>query len=251
MEVKDIEKVERQKGVASTVKADDVVPVYADRVERFLRDNQTMGDEWVEMAAGKLYNFSGKNKEGDLVGSSTDMGVALATFLPEIPLITGQHLLDLYSQAQNKNPFGEVYVDFGVQINGSPDVNSLQAKIILDDLKKRGISLENGRVLDFNQLRLIADKDAGLAYKLADDVSSDDTALVSAYPFGNYIGKNGLFRASLYRDGNWYAVVDYLANFVDDGRVVRYDAQGVIAKKLPSVESDLVKTLTGNFRKKF
>jgi len=185
MEVKDIEKIEKQRGIASTIKSKDLIPAYAEGVERFSGNNQR-----------------------DVFGSSTDMGVALATFCPEVPLITGQQLLELYSQAGNKNPFGSVYIDFGVQINGEPNINSSQAKILLRDFKDKKIKFEQGRVPDFNQLRLVADKDdkeVGLAYKLANDISSDDIAHVSAYPFKGGAGKNGLFGACLDGDGYWCA----------------------------------------------
>ena len=90
MEIKDIEKVERQRGIASTVKAEDFDPRYTEAVRKFLSDNQsTMGNDWVKMAGSRLYNFQGKNKQGDVLGSSTDTGVAIATLCPEIPPITG------------------------------------------------------------------------------------------------------------------------------------------------------------------
>jgi len=38
-----MEKVERKKGIASTVKADEFIPQYSEGVEKFLRDNQSMG----------------------------------------------------------------------------------------------------------------------------------------------------------------------------------------------------------------
>ena len=244
MEIANIEKVERTNGVASTVKADDFIQQYSEGVERFLRDNQSIGDEWVQIAGSKLYNFQGKSKEGDVLGSSIDMGVAIATFT-DIPLITGQQLLKLYNQAGKKNPFGAVYIDFGVQVEGAPKVNSVQAKILMDDFNRRKIKIENGIVPNFSQLRLIADKDAGLAYKLAEDVT--EVAPVSAYPFYN-VEKNGLFRACLGRNGFWVADVGILAYSSDCGRVVRYDAEGVAYKKL---KEDLTATLTKKFRKRF
>jgi len=255
MEVQDIEKVEvkRTKGTASTVKA-NVIPVYAERVSRFLRDNQpTMGDEWVQTAGSRLYRFSGKNQAGDILGSSSDMGVALATFCPEVPLITGQQLLSLYEQAGDKNPFGQVYIDFGVQINGKPKVNEAQAKIFLEEFKDRGIKVGQGRVPNFNQLRLIADNDAGLVYKLATDASEDNIAVTADYPFEGRVGKDGLFRACLVRDGYWFAYVVCLPGSCDYGRGVRYDAEGVAPKKLARVttESDLVESLTSDFLSRF
>jgi len=43
MEIAHMEKVERKKGIASTVKADEFIPQYSEGVEKFLRDNQSMG----------------------------------------------------------------------------------------------------------------------------------------------------------------------------------------------------------------
>lgn len=175
----------------------------------------------------------------------------MATFCPEIPLITGQQLLRLYNQAENKNPFGQVYIDFGVQINGNPKVNSKQAKVLLDEFKKREIDLKQGRVPDFNQLRIIPNEDSGLAYSLSKDASSENIAHVSEYPFKDYVGKNGLFGACLSWDGSWYAGSGDLHDSIDGGMVVRYDAEGVAPKKLPLKKKDLISTLTNNFANKF
>ena len=60
MEVKDIVKIEQQRGIASTVKSDELIPIYAEGVQRFLRENQKIGDEWVRMAGERLYRFSVK-----------------------------------------------------------------------------------------------------------------------------------------------------------------------------------------------
>jgi len=244
MEIADIEKVERKKGIASTVKADDFIGQYSEGVARFLIDNKSMGDGWVQNVGSQLYNFSGKNKEGEVLGSSTDMCVAIATFT-DIPLITGQQLLELYNQARKKNLFGNVYIDFGVQVNGFPKVNSIQAKLLIDEFKKRRIEVGEGVFPNFEQLRLIADKDAGLAYKLTHDVK--ELAPVSSYPFYN-IGKNGLFRAYFDGNGTWHTSGVTLANSYDCGRLVRYDAEGVARKKL---QKDLIATLTEDFRAKF
>jgi len=248
MEVRHIQKVERKLGVASTVKFDDFLPQYTEGVERFLRDNSSLGEDWVRQAGEKLYSLQGKNKEGDLLGSSTDVGVAIATFT-DIPLIRGSQSLELYKQAGDKNPFGSVYIDFGANINGNPNTNPFQAELLLKDFKKRGIKIGDGRVPDLVQLRLIASPEAGLAYKLADGVTADNIALVSAYPFRKeWIGKNGLFRAYLNWFGYWDAGVGSLADSNDCGRVVRYDAEGVVPKKL---EKDLAGTLTEEFSKRF
>ena len=247
MQVKDVEKVEKEKGIASTLKASDFYPEYPGRVARFLRDNQSeMGDEWVKDTARKLYKFT-KDEEDNLLGSSTYMGVAIATLLPQIPLITGQQLLKLYEQNGNKNPFGDVYINFGVNITGQPNVNKLQAETLLKDLSARGISTGEGRVINFSQLFLQPHKDAGLVYRLAEDVQNGDISHTSEYPF-TYKGENGLFRAYLNWYGNWYADGDGLGVSDDDGRGVRYDAEGAVLRK-PG--KNLVSELANDFRKRF
>jgi len=247
MEIKNIFEIEIE-GAASTLDAIDFIPQYTEAVSKFLRDHQSsMGNEWVKQTAGKLYKLT-KNNEGTVLGSSSDIGAFIATYT-KIPLITGQQLLSFYEQGENKNPFGNVYIDFGVQINGLPKVNKYQAETLLKDLSDREIEIGEGRVPNFSQLRLIADKesDSGLAYRLADNVeNSEDVSQTSAYPF-LFVGKDGLFRAYLCRDA-WDACVDILSYFSDDGRVVRYDAEGVVPAKK---ERDLVSELTGKFIRKF
>jgi hypothetical protein len=248
MEIANIEKIERVKGTAYTLKADlHFLNQYCTGVEKFLRDNQSsLGDNWVREAGEKLYSaFKGKNKEGDLLGSSTNTGVAIATFT-DIPLITGQQMFNLYNQAGDRNPFEDVYIDLGIQINGNPVVNPVQAKILLDELKRRGVDAKEGRVLDFRQLKLIAHPNAGLAYELAENIGG--VMPVSAYPFGNFVGKHGLFRACLGRLGGWLAGSDDLADSDGYGRGVRYDAEGVA---LQETEKDLGSKITEDFRKKF
>lgn len=249
--IKNIETVPRTKGIASTVKVNDFIPQYTEAVARFLKDNASLGEDWQKNVASKLYNFQGKNDEGDVLGSSTYMGVALATFMPEIPLIGGKQLLELYQQAGDKNPFGGVYIDFGVQLNGNPQTNKAQAKALLDSFKKYGIKTDNGRVPDFAQLRLVADKDSGLVFTLAEDAQDDKVANVSDLPFGSYVGKNGLFRAYLGWDGHWYAGDGNLADSNGNGRVVRYDAEGVVVPKKSEVKTDLVTKLSTEFAKRF
>ena len=249
MEIQLTEPVPKVKGTASTFKAADFIPAYTEAVEKFLRDNASLGENWQRDVAKKLYNFQGKNKEGDVLGSSPYMGVAIATFLSEISLIGGKQLLELYEQAGKKNPFGSVYIDFGVNLNGGTEINKNQAEALLDSFIKYGINMNEGRVPDFAQLRLVADQKSGLVFKLAEGVQDKDVANVSDYPFGSYVGKHGLFSACLDRSGRWYAYGDVLVGSDGDGRVVRYDAEGVAPKKIK--ETDLVSNLKQDFVRKF
>jgi len=69
MRVKDVKKVERKEGVASTLNAKEFAPVYAERVEKFLLDNSSLGRNWTRDVASKLY-VPNKNKDGEFVGSN-------------------------------------------------------------------------------------------------------------------------------------------------------------------------------------
>ena len=250
MKVKNIYKVEEERGVASTLVAKEVVPAYNEQVAKFLTDNQSrFGDKWVKNTASKLYIF-GENKDGELVGSSTYGGLAMATFLPEVSLIRGRELLELQKNSGDKTPLGSVYIDFGVQVNGNPKNNKAQAEALQADYKTRGFSKKEIYVPDFSQLRLNADDNGNLVAKLADDTEEKDLTPLSAYDFC-HTGNNGLFRAYLNGDGNWNACNDYLSNSDDSGRVVRYDAAGVEPKKIESQTSELVSELGSQFLGKF
>lgn len=212
---------------ASTLKVDDFIPQYSEGVARFLRDNSlSMGEQWVRKTERRLYNFCGKNEEGDDLGSSTIVLAAISNFCPGIPLITGQQLFDLYTRTGNKNPFGKVYIDFGVQVNGEPDINTNFAKALLESYKLNGINPKEIVVPNFAQLTPIADKEVGLVLKLKDGVKQSDLVSAYDYPFEGRFGKNGFFRACLLRDGDWCTNDAYLDNFDEDGRMVCYDVEG-------------------------
>jgi len=89
-----------------------------------------------------------------------------------------------------------------------------------------------------------------LAYMLTEDVSKDNLALVSEYPFRD-VGVNGLSGVYLSRVGSLFARCGDLVYSNVNGRVVRYDAEGVALKKLAYSEPNLIKSLTNNFLKKF
>ena len=217
--VRDIETVEREKGVASTVKVDDFKVQYAEGVEKFIRDNSSLGDAWQRDVARRLYNFQGRDQEGNVLGSSSEMSTAVSMFCPEIQPIKGKQFLNLYKKMGNKNPFGNVYVEFGVALTpeqGSYNINRVQAKALSDQFKLHGIPLEQGLVPDFCQLVLSPDMDSGLVFKLAGDVKKGEVPSIGDYPFGNYIGKNGLFGACVDRS-DWNANNENLANSNDNG----------------------------------
>jgi hypothetical protein len=248
-EIKDVEKIERTLGIASTVQAKDIVPVYSEAVQRFLKDNERLGEDWQRQAAGYLLDcFKGTDNEGNIKGSNIYAGVAIAT-LTDIPLIRGRELLRMWETAGRINPFGSVYVDFGVQANGMPKVSSAQASVLLQSLKK--YNLKEDVVPDFCQLRLVPDQNSGLVFKIADNVEPSELAPVSQYPFEGRVGRDGLFRACL-SSTYWFANGDCLGVSIDDGRVVRYDAEGVAPKmKIIETRKDLASELAKRFSSRF
>ena len=231
-------RTEKELGVASSLRPEDA-GLYIERVGEFLRTNQSMGDKWIEETAKKLLKFYGTDRDGDLRGSSTYIGAAIATLCPEIPLIRGREILDVIKNTKNKTPFGNVYVDFGVQVNGNPETNSVQAKILLDEYKSRGIDNSEIWVPDFKQLRLVLNESSGLAFVLADDVGQKDLTSESEYKFVN-TGRDGLFGACLGSDGDRYAVGGDSEGSYDSGRVVRYDAEGVVPARISTPEKSLI-----------
>lgn len=136
----------------------------------------------------------------------------------------------------NKTPFGPVYIDFGIQANGEPEKNPHQTKALQEDYKIRGISNKEIWVPNFSQLRLIANKDTSLVFKLAEDVKQKDLTPTSVYNF-YFIGKDGLFLASLLGGGGWYASGSSLSDSYNDGRIVQYDAEGVEIQKIPMIDN--------------
>jgi hypothetical protein len=246
-----IERVERKVGVASTLKATDFIQQYAEGVEKFIRDNQaTMGKEWARETARILYNFQGRNTEGDVLGSSPYMLTGVTQFCPEISLINARQLLGLGKKEGKTNPFGSVYLDVGVQVNGNPKANPIQAKALLESYKTNGINNKEIVIPHFSQLRLAPEKSVGLVFKLSDGTKQGELILASELPFEGRVGKGGLFGVYLGGGGLWFAGNIGLAVSSGDGRVVRYDAEGVAPKK-SSPSKDLVTTLREDFLKRF
>ena len=251
MKVEHIKKIEQRKGSASTLEAKEFIPLYAERVHKFLKDKEkSLGDDWVKDTASKLYVLNKNNRE-EVTNSNTYTGVFIATYCPEISLITGKQLKDLCKDTESKTPLGSVYIDFAIQLNGEPKTNSAQAKALSKDYKTRRINTSEIWVPDFTQLRLKADKDAGLIFVLAEDVKQNNLTLASEYPFNNRIGKNGLFKAILNTGGGWGADDDCLSDSADVGRVVRYDAEGVKIQKFETPKKDLPSQLKRDFLRKF
>ena len=206
-----------------------------------------MGDKWVKETAERLFRFYGTTEDGDLRGSSTYIGAAIATFCPEIPLITGKELLSVVENTGSKTPFGLAYVDFGVQVDGEPETNSDQARVLQEDYKLRGIDNSEIWVPDFKQLVLVPDRKTGLVFRLADSVEQKDLTPASKYNFKNRIGKDGLFGAYLNDVGVWCANGVGLADSYEYGRGVRYDAEGVVPAEISAIEKSLVNKLVDEF----
>lgn len=216
-------------GTLSLVRFSDFVPAYTEVVRRFLKDNENLGNPWIESASKKLLIYENK---GGLVAQSNSYAEVLTASL--IPMVTYNQMRRGCEKAGTQNPFGEIYIDLGFNINGNPQTNEAQAKYLLEQMKTRGIKVKNPRGFSFNQLELKASPEAGLVFGIREEVEEDgNNSPENLEPSKFYsFGKNGLFRVYLNCDGYWFAYVDGLASSNDVGRVVRYDAEGVAPKKL-------------------
>jgi hypothetical protein len=222
--------VEVPEGTVSLIRAQDFLPAYAETIRKFLKDNEGLGDKWLQEAYSKLAIYEDKN--GFLAQSNAYAGVLSASL---IPMVTHNQMRRACEKAGTSTPFGTVYLDLGFNINGSPQTNPAQAKYLLEQMKTKGINAKDPRGLGFNQLELKADQQAGLLFRIKEGANDDNVEHLDSSKFCSF-GKNGLFRAYLGRDGNWYALVDYLAYSSDDGRVGRYDAEGVAVPKIKDLQ---------------
>ena len=230
-------------GTAYTYSAESL-QAYAEQVEKFIRDapeSLRHNRRWLDTVVTNLTKF-GKNKAGKITGGSPLMNAFFSQrVLKSLPqgrnLITGEQLFRLYKQEDNKNPFRDVYVDFGIAIR--PDgkkgyePNIFVAKQLINDLKERNINTEKGVVPDFYMLDIDYSNDCGygLILKL-NDLTPKEINSVEQIPW-DFKSDNPLALACLDRYSDWGSGHEDLEDSNVYTRVVGFDAEGVAPKNLP------------------
>ncbi len=223
-------------GVASTLKDTEVRGIYADEVERFVKDNFVLGAKWQERILDLLLNpIKTPADDGDLKGSIPYILTFMQEHIDGLNLITLQELRQAYEQNKQKTPFPNTYVETGLALipHECYERNNYQANKLDSDFKTKGIDIGIGRVPNFAQLRVVPDEKSGLIFRLNETATRDNIPNLKDYKW-NHVGKNDLFRAYLSSGSDWCADYGDLVDSSEDGRVVRYDAEGVAPKKLKS-----------------
>jgi hypothetical protein len=227
--------------------ADEVVLALREGLGKFLKDSQKSygGAKWMqrvyELVMGNIR--LGQRGKGQFFGSKPLFLAMLASVCPRIKMAQDNLLIgDAFKIYQKKNgertsPFPGNYADFGLNVNGEPITNPFYALSLLSGLKKRGASereIAEGFVPAYSQMRVVPDQTEGLALRLSDGFGKSDLRRVKDFPFGlNSVGRDGVFRACLSADGDWYAVDVYLAGSYGNGRVACF---GASAKKVSLVD---------------
>jgi len=173
-------------------------------------------------ARGVLNRFSARNRE--IEGSNPFMLVHLQNsgLLPARTKIATRQNLEKALKLGLKLP--ENYVDFGLTLKTAGDShspNDLPARILAEQLKKREIKLESGKLIPISALKVIENTDSayGLVFDLKDGIKELED--LSQFKW-NHQKDNGLACAGLgwYGRSNWFSDYENLDYSFDSGRVV-------------------------------
>ena len=172
-----------------------------------------------------------------LTGSSPLMNVYLLNsglISEDARLVTRE---DLEKVLSIENEFlGKNYVDFGLALrieNDSYKLNGLLIKVLLEDLRKRGIKLGKGKLISLNLLKLKEDEDStyGCVFELNDKAFKDSIKDLEEYRW-DYSRNEGLARACLDGDRSWNSYDPRLDGFNSVGRVVVVSGEATAQKFL-------------------
>ena len=173
--------------------------------------------------------------DGELTGSSPFMLIQLAN---SNILQKGERLAtikDLKTAILFDNNFlrGN-YADFGLALltaEDSYDYNNLLAKKLTEQLKNRGINIDNGKLIDFNSLELKEDSNSeyGLILNLTERASKDNILDLAQFKL-NYARNEGLAGASFSWGRSYNSNIKNLANSISIGRVVVITPEGTPKK---------------------
>ena len=181
-----------------------------------------------------------------LTGSSPLMNVYLLNsglISEDARLVTRE---DLEKVLSIENEFlGKNYVDFGLALrieNDSYKLNGLLIKVLLEDLRKRGIKLGKGKLISLNLLKLKEDEDYiyGCVFELNDKDFKDSIKDLEEYRW-DYSRNEGLTRAYLDGDRRWNSYDPRLDGSNSVGRVVVVSGEATAQKFLDNYISRLKK----------
>src|SRR3989344_5817350 len=221
-----------------------VLPEYNERIKSYN-----------EKARKSLDIFS--DRKGEMAGSNCFAPIILRDLFPESSRLATMYDLERVTEV-NPDALKGFYIDTGLVLRTEGDSykeNVFLAKNLAEQLKHRGITLENPKVIYFDALDLEENPESayGLVYKLNERANLgkniiDASELTNDFMFktinekgipvkdenGNrnlYTREDGLSRFVLDRDSDVLSYDRYLADSDDDGQVVVIENKQSLEKK--------------------
>ena len=192
-----------------------------------------------------LRGYLGKYRpsSGQLTGSSPLMQVHLLNsgLLPGDARIVIRSELDTATLKSDDFLRG-VFTDFGLALKTVGDSykpNDLLAKILAEELRKRGIELVNGKLIPFGVLGIEENTNSayGGVFRLNDKASKNNILDLASYTW-NFSRNEGLACASFGRSRGWCVSGEHLGYSGGNGRVVVVSGEATSQKILGRYSAD-------------
>jgi len=201
-----------------------VLAAYNDSIQKY---NQTL----------RAYLSKYAQSNGALAGSSPLMQVHLSDsgLLPgDAKVITRRELETALSRSTDF--LSDVYTDFGIVLwtpGDSHKTNDLPAKVMAEQLKKRGIELGDGKLVPLTVLSLQEDtnSDYGSVFILNDKANKDNILDYRDFKW-DHRRREGISSAGLDMDRDWDADIVFLGASNCDGRVAVVSGEATSRKIL-------------------
>ena len=231
--------------VCEALESGDYPQLYSERVKSILG---TITDEGLREKIKQTLGLF-EERDGRLAQSSPYRLVVLQDILTKGKVLVARPRLQV---AKEGNPefMSGFYVDFGLNLVSGEEgykVNPLQAEELAKDLKQVGINLITPKLIPYRVLTHSVDKNSqsGLVFKLSEQGKDNVELILNTGDFKwNYLpSRNGLFRACLYRNGDWIANGDSLQYSIDNGRVVVETTGEASAKNFKELQDQTIALL--------
>ncbi|MFW5846573.1 MAG: hypothetical protein ACOCUU_00295 [Nanoarchaeota archaeon] len=250
-------------GTGSPVNFADVRDVYAEAVEKLvLYDYAKFGKDWQNRALDILIGDErvySPSSEGKWRGSNPPICTLMQEKIKGLDLITLQQSRRAYEANGNRPPVPNAYFEHGWAVipgqNSDYKRNPEIASRLVEGLKSKGIEVGKGRVINFSQLHLQPVQDIRIFdFVINNTTTEDNVAKVGDYnwDYGFPNSASGAFRAILGSNSGWGVGRGNPEISGEDGRVVRFIAEGDAPEKLSSLvqEKDPLKERITEFRKR-
>jgi hypothetical protein len=211
---------------SATILDDSILEGYKESIKKYSKN---------EKLSSILNQFGSSDSQLAGSGSFLNVGLVNSGLLPEdARIITREELEKI--KAKSEYFLSGVYTDFGLALRTAGDSytpNDLPAKVLADELNKRGIKLGKGKLISLNLLYLQENNDSayGAVFKLNDKADKKTILDLADFKWGYEIA-GGLACADLGRYRYWYSDSGLLGYSDGSGRVVIVSGEATSQKIL-------------------